>query len=70
MGLIKQWTNSKKDEVSIDDIMDIMNRIAAKSDFEIGGNTWRHAMLPTSRETFFKMPSDDARLSWLEFAPI
>ncbi|KAI3672861.1 hypothetical protein L6452_38961 [Arctium lappa] len=58
-------TNTKKDEVSIDEIMDIMNRISANSDFEVGGDTWCHAMLmfrdPTSREIFFKMPSDDAR---------
>ncbi|KAI3719107.1 hypothetical protein L6452_19998 [Arctium lappa] len=45
---------------------------AANSDFEVGGDTWCHAMLmfrdPTSKEIFFKMSSDDARLSWLEFA--
>ncbi|KAJ9558138.1 hypothetical protein OSB04_012752 [Centaurea solstitialis] len=72
MDLFKQGTNSKKDEVSIDHIMEIMNRMATMSDFEIGGPTWCHAMLmfrdPTTREIFFKMPSDDARLSWLEFA--
>ncbi|KAJ9550404.1 hypothetical protein OSB04_014449 [Centaurea solstitialis] len=72
MDLFKQGTNSKNDEVSIDHIMEIMNRMATMSDFEIGGPTWCHAMLmfrdPTTREIFFKMPSDDARLSWLEFA--
>ncbi|KAI3729706.1 hypothetical protein L6452_18370 [Arctium lappa] len=72
MGLIKQGTNTKKDEVSIDEIMNIMNRISANSDFEVGGDTWCHVMLmfrdPTSREIFFKTLSDDARLSWLEFA--
>lgn len=51
--------------------MDIMNRIATNSDFEIGGDIWCHAMVvfrdPISREIFFKMPSDDARLSWLKF---
>ncbi|KAJ9546864.1 hypothetical protein OSB04_019407 [Centaurea solstitialis] len=71
MDLFKQGTNSKKDEVSIDHIMEIMNRMATMSAFEIGGATWCHAMLmfrnPTTREIFFKMPSDDARLSWLEF---
>ncbi|KAI3693330.1 hypothetical protein L6452_33165 [Arctium lappa] len=65
MGLINQGTNTKKDEVSIDEIMDIMNRISANSDFEVGGDTWCHAMLmfrdPTSREIFFKMLSDDVR---------
>ncbi|KAJ9556644.1 hypothetical protein OSB04_011258 [Centaurea solstitialis] len=67
-----QGTNTKRDEVSIDEVMEIMNRIAIDSDVVVGGDTWCHAMLmfrdPTTREIFFKMPNDDARLSWLKFA--
>ena len=72
MSLIKQGANTKRDEVSIDAIMEIMNRIAIDSDVVVGGDTWYHAMLmfwdPTNREIFFKMSSDNARLSWLKFA--
>ncbi|CAH1428643.1 unnamed protein product [Lactuca virosa] len=75
MGLIKKGKDTKKDEVgtSIDEIMDIMNRIVANDDdVEVGGDIWCHAMLmlrdPTNREIFSKMPSDDARWAWLKFA--
>ncbi|CAI9283596.1 unnamed protein product [Lactuca saligna] len=76
MGLIKKGKDTKKDEVgtSIDEIMDIMNRIVANNDddVKVGGDIWCHAMLmlrdPTNREIFSKMPSDDARLAWLKFA--
>ncbi|KAJ9537836.1 hypothetical protein OSB04_030569 [Centaurea solstitialis] len=41
MDLFKQGTNSKKDEVSIDHIMEIMNRMATMSDFEIDQMRYR-----------------------------
>ena len=74
VDLIKQNRNNKKDDggISIVQAMDIMNRMAANSDVEIGGDIWCRAMQlfrnPTDRDLFYNMPSDDARLAWIKFA--
>ncbi|KAL4568308.1 hypothetical protein LXL04_023917 [Taraxacum kok-saghyz] len=60
---IKGNTTKKSDlETSVDQVMDIMNRIGEDGDVEVGGNIWCNAMLmfrdPATREIFFKMPND------------
>ena len=51
--------------------MEIMNRIVANDNFEVGGYIWCHVMLmfrdPSNRDILFEMSSDDARLVWMKF---
>ncbi|KAL4567057.1 hypothetical protein LXL04_022628 [Taraxacum kok-saghyz] len=66
---IKGNTTKNADlETSVDQVMDIMNRIGEDGDVEVGGNIWCNAMLmfhdPATREIFFKMPYDAARSAW------
>ncbi|KAL4564387.1 hypothetical protein LXL04_028451 [Taraxacum kok-saghyz] len=68
---IKGNTTKKVDlETSVDQVMDIMNRIGEDGDVEVGGDIWCNAMVmfrdPATREIFFKMPNDAARSAWLK----